>query len=39
VPFRPRVPFRTLLITPPKGTLSQIAAAFIAHAEGQLTAR
>lgn len=37
VPFRPRVHFRTLLITPPKGMLSQCAAAFISHADRQLS--
>ncbi len=36
VPFRPRVHFRTLLITPPKGIRSQIAIAFITHAHRQL---
>lgn len=38
VPFRPPVHFRTLMITPPDGRLSQVATAFITEADRQLTA-
>ena len=39
IPFEPRVHFRTLLITPPSGTLSQVADAFLAEAKRQLALR
>jgi len=36
LPFKPSVKFRTLLITPPSGLVSQAAQAFIAMAEREL---